>query len=311
MDIWGLIIYLLNLLFAFLQAVIRNPMPPMSTTTTTQPGVICPPGFFGQNCEIECGVTFFDQNQKIVGGVNATENSWPAQVFLSACFDGRCGLCGGTLIDPKTVLTASHCVANLSYTYTVYLGLNDNSPIFNKEPLPATVIQIEIPFSSIVMHEDYDSKTLGNDIALYKLPSPVNLTREIQVACLPQQQSTNYPPANQSAWVVGWGTTEEGGQISNLLKNAKINIYDGITFCSNYGIPNWDKQICAGVYEGGIDTCQGDSGGPLYVLDTIGNKTKYITTGVVSFGDGCAKNQTAGVYARISAYLDWIERNRR
>ncbi len=25
-------------------------------------------GFLGQYCEIECGVTFFDQNQKIVGG---------------------------------------------------------------------------------------------------------------------------------------------------------------------------------------------------------------------------------------------------
>jgi hypothetical protein len=49
MDIWGLIIYLLNLLFAFLQAVIRRPMPPMSTTTTAQPATtaqICPPGHY-------------------------------------------------------------------------------------------------------------------------------------------------------------------------------------------------------------------------------------------------------------------------
>ncbi len=43
-----------------------------------------------------------------------------------------------------------------------------------------------------------------NDIALYKLPDAVNLTRQIQVACLPQQPSSTYPAANQTAWVVGW-----------------------------------------------------------------------------------------------------------
>ncbi len=45
---------------------------------------------------------------------------------------------------------------------------------------------------------------MENDIALYKLPFAVNLTREIQVACLPQQQSTTYPNIYQSAWIVGW-----------------------------------------------------------------------------------------------------------
>ncbi len=45
---------------------------------------------------------------------------------------------------------------------------------------------------------------MENDIALYKLPHAVNLTREIQVACLPQQQSTTYPSLNQPAWIAGW-----------------------------------------------------------------------------------------------------------
>ena len=43
---------------------------------------------------------------------------------------------------------------------------------------------------------------------------------------------------------------------------------------------------------GGVDSCQSDSGGPLYVLDTIGNKTKYVTSGIVSYGDGCARMLT-------------------
>ena len=39
------------------------------------------------------------------------------------------------------------------------------------------------------------------------------------------------------------GTTTEGGSTSDLLKNAKINIYDGNLYCATYGISNWDKQM--------------------------------------------------------------------
>ena len=51
---------------------------------------------------------------------------------------------------------------------------------------------------------------------------------------------------------------------------------------------NWNTQICAGDINGGKDTCQGDSGGPLYVLGTINGKSKYILSGVTSFGYQCA-----------------------
>ena len=54
---------------------------------------------------------------------------------------------------------------------------------------------------------------------------------------------------------------------------------------------NWNTQICAGEYAGGKDTCQGDSGGPLYVLDNINGKQKYVLSGIVSYGYGCADPQ--------------------
>lgn len=52
---------------------------------------------------------------------------------------------------------------------------------------------------------------------------------------------------------------------------------------------NWNAQICAGDLQGHIDTCQGDSGGSLYINDFIMNKTRFITAGIVSYGEGCAK----------------------
>ena len=63
-------------------------------------------------------------------------------------------------------------------------------------------------------------------------------------------------------------------------------------------------MMCAGYREGGIDACQGDSGGPLVWRTPDGP----VLVGVVSFGDGCARKLKYGIYTRVSAYREWIDR---
>lgn len=72
-----------------------------------------------------------------------------------------------------------------------------------------------------------------------------------------------------------------------------------------------ERILCAGQLAGGKDSCKGDSGGPYVISSNYTNdKVKYLyQIGVVSYGFKCAEVGYPGVYTRVTAFIDWIQRN--
>ncbi|KAM4807871.1 transmembrane protease serine 11B-like protein [Rhinophrynus dorsalis] len=235
----------------------------------------------------ECGIG--GASSRIVGGTDAVLGAWPWQASLRY---NNFHTCGASLISDTWLVTAAHCVVNRNMNqFTVALGTISSTS--------ASGLKIE----TVISHENYVNVDSGNDIALLKLSTPIKFTRYIRPVCLPK--TSDIFPDDASCFITGWGTLAEGGSASLILQEAEVKII-GTTLCSSsqmYGSTIGPSMICAGYVDGKIDSCQGDSGGPLV---TTNSSAHWYLIGLVSFGDGCARPNKPGVYARVTYLRSWI-----
>ncbi|KAL4216830.1 Plasma kallikrein [Mactra antiquata] len=251
----------------------------------------------GTGSNSQCGTTLVGStSSKIVGGTVAQHGEFPWQVSLR--YYGQ-HLCGGTLIGDQWVMTAAHCFEETgayASQWTVGVGIQDQRSIYT-----SNIIHV----SGIYPHERYSKSTNTNDIALIKLSKRLDITqRYVRTACLPQPTDTF---SSDICTVSGWGATyyDVNGRapITNQLEyvNLRTISNSNCAYYLGYGSVH-TTNICAGVTNtGGKDACQGDSGGPL-VCKRHG---VWELAGVVSWGDGCGKAGTPGVYTRVTSYLNW------
>lgn len=234
---------------------------------------------------------------KIIGGRPASEHH-PFFVQLLDSATSSEGFCGGTLVAPRIVVTAAHCIEpEYVKKLHVAMGLADGLNLQLNKP---------VKVQGMIVHEAFAPSSLKNDIALLYLEdySGVQFERPVESININRDVS-NPAPAGPSARVVGLGnTTSLGWLFDGIIREVDVPVVDVKKCAEKYEIID-GRQICAGDMQvGGVDSCQGDSGGPLLVRDAKG---QWTLAGVVSFGDGCAQKSAPGVYTRVASYADWID----
>lgn len=225
----------------------------------------------------------------IIGGEEARVGEIPFMVSLQ---DSSGHFCGGSLIDKNWVLTAAHCVKGetTSSIKAIYVGLQHQKNKTNVEVFRA---------AKIIVHPGYNSQ-IDYDYALIQLDgvsrgTPVEMNRaEFRMA----------PGQTAMVTAAGWGLTNEGDWMgSEVLRKVTMPLVSAAICNQSYPNKITERMICAGVPEGGKDSCQMDSGGPLFIKQGSGNP---ILVGIVSWGEGCARPNKYGVYAKVAAGHAWI-----
>ncbi|MGC5563725.1 S1 family peptidase [Streptomyces sp. FR-108] len=231
----------------------------------------------------------------VIGGhpVDIAEAPWMVALASRDRFGGtRAGqFCGGVVIGRDTVLTAAHCLGE------EVLGappgqVRDLRIVAGRGDLRAQGGK-EIAVRDVWINPRHDSYTNAGDFAVLTLAEPLAAGSVISVA---GAGDAAYQPGTEAV-VYGWGDTTGGGDYASSLRASPVRVLSDAVCEKAYpgsadGTYLAGSMLCAGETRGGRDACQGDSGGPLVAQGRL--------VGLVSWGSGCGRVGSPGVYTRAS-----------
>jgi MYXO-CTERM domain-containing protein len=196
----------------------------------------------------------------IVGGT--PDPGDPAVVYLDNCT--------GTLISPRVILTAAHCVYGIDPSQ-LHVGIVGPSASTRHLGVLDAVVQ-----------PDYDSASSANDIAVAMLDEDVTDVAPVPLGHMPLGDDL----AGQMIRVVGFGVATPGDGSTLGVKRSGFSVVRAVLATAMVD----DAQPAS--------TCEGDSGGP--ALLTVGG-VDYVV-GVTSRGD--AQCHSFGVKTRVDPFVD-------
>jgi len=269
----------------------------------------------GSSAGVSCSCGKKKAGTRVIGGKTADVNEYPWMIAIK----GKNGdqSCGGAVINSKWIVTAAHCVANMTSgklfgNQKVTLGEHD---LKSKTESKLTK---DFDISAVVNHPDMVKKQV--DISLIKVKGEIDISTYTPI-CLPK---TGFEVRGKKITLAGWGISKcvsnaagdcvgEGTVKATVLQELQMPVVTN-KVCNNaynqggtlsLGDPAKLNLFCYGGVKG-KSGCQGDSGSPII----YNKKGKYTLVGAVSSGTGigCGNAGAYGTAVEMSKYRTWIDK---